>query len=159
MIGFPWLKCECRQDQGFKYPEFSHYVNKFRIISIFVAGIIALVFSTTACSLINRGESGEKLGSEHLLSGEAKLLCGSECIERGQCGTAEQEKIVLLNSIRPAAFGHDMAIRSDTNVTIVEKEMQTAIQLTDNKPISITFYLVDIVDSTPGWVAGWCIGQ
>ena len=159
MIGFPWLKCEYRQDLGFVYPELGHLFNKVLIISIVFAGFIALVILTSACSLINRGDSGEILGSEQLLSGEAKLLCSRECIERGQCGTAEQEKMVLLNTTMATTFGHDMAIRSGTNVTIVDEEMRRAVQLANNKTISITFYLVNITDSTPGWVAGWCIGQ
>jgi hypothetical protein len=159
MIGFRWLKCEYRQIHDFVYREFSHLFNKCRLTPIFFAGFITLVILISACSLINRGESGEILGSDLLLSGEAKLLCSSECIERGQCGTAEQEKMVLLNSTMAATFGHDMAIRSGTNVTIVDKEMRTAVQLANNETISITFYLVNIRETTPGWVAGWCIGQ
>jgi hypothetical protein len=159
MIGFPWLKCEYRQQLEFVYREVSRLINKYRMAPIFFAGFITLTVLTSACSLINRGESGEILGSEQLLSGEAELLCSSECIERGQCGTAEQEKMVLLNSTTPATFGHDMAIRSGMNVTIVDEKMRTAVQLANNENISITFYLVNITDSTPGWVAGWCIGQ
>lgn len=159
MIDIPWLKWDYRQDAEFVNREFSNLVNKYLKVPILIIAVSALSFYVSACSLINRGDSKELLESEQIIGGEAKLLCSSECKDRGQCGTSDENEMILLNSAAPATFGHDMAIGSGTNVTIVEQENLTAVQLADSKPLSVTFYLVNIKDTESGWVAGWCVGE
>lgn len=99
------------------------------------------------------------LGSERSLLGPAFLECGAECSTRGQCGQSDQGAMVLLNSAGPATFGHDMAIPDGFRVEIIREEPMTAVQLSDNEQISLSFYMIVQPEYGEGWVAGWCLGQ
>ena len=120
--------------------------------------ILLLPVITAACSL-RRQDPVPVLGSDTSLAGEAFVVCSQECAERGQCGSADQGKMVLLNASGPATSEHNMAIAEGSPVLIDHEESRPAIQVSNNEPMTIIFYLVNVPERGPGWVAGWCLGQ
>ena len=118
----------------------------------------AVLLSATACSILRR-DGPSTLGSESSLVGEAVLVCGRDCADRGQCGTAEQGAMVLLSSAGPATTGHNMAIPDGTNVSIVLEQPQEVIRVATQEIELATFYQVNIPGRGLGWTAGWCVGQ
>jgi hypothetical protein len=122
---------------------------------LFVASILV---SVTGCSILKR-DGASTLGSESSLEGEALLVCSRDCADRGQCGTAEQGKMVLLSSAGPATAGHNMAIADGTNVSIVLEQQTTVIRVATGEPENASFYQVNIPERGQGWAAGWCVGQ
>lgn len=99
------------------------------------------------------------LGSDQTLSGEATLLCSQDCLDRAQCGLAEEVETVLLSSLGPATIGHNMALPAGTSVIIDHQEMHPVIQISDQSSSRAPFYLVNVPEIGMGWVAGWCVGQ
>lgn len=134
----------------------SHY----RSLAVFNLILFALLMMITACRN-QESLSGENqiLGSEQTLSGQATLLCSQDCIDRAQCGLAEQVETVLLSTFGPATTGHDMAFPAGTAVIIDRQEMQPVIQVSDQSSSRVPFYLVNVPEVGMGWVAGWCVGQ
>lgn len=125
----------------------------------FLVFVAAVMMAASSCSILRRGSNNLTLGSESSLTGQATLLCSQECSDRGQCGTADQGPMILLSSSGPATSGHDMAIPENTAVVIDHEESRTAVQLSNNDPFRASFYMVNVPERGPGWVAGWCIAQ
>lgn len=123
------------------------------------AVLLVLLMITSGCSVFRRGDGGQKLGTESVLTGEAVLVCGVECSERGQCGTADQGPMVLLSTSGPVTSGHDMAIVADTPVVIERQEVRTVIQLSTSEELQVPYYMVNVPDRGQAWVAGWCVAQ
>lgn len=121
--------------------------------------LLVLLMITSGCSLFRRGDGGQTLGTESVLTGEAVLVCGTECSERGQCGTADQGPVVLLSTSGPVTSGHDMAILADTPVVIERQEVRTVIQLSTSEELQVPYYMVNVPDRGQAWVAGWCVAQ
>lgn len=153
-----WLKCEEGYSQAVSYrlrrPWNVQTGRPFLIVIL-----VVLLTTLTACSLINANGPNQTLGSEQQLEGSAVLTCSPECSARGQCGDSDQGKMVLANSDSPATFGHDLAMPEGTAVEVVAEEERTAVQLSDNEQIPVSFYQVDQPEYGRSWVAGWCIGQ
>ena len=123
--------------------------------------LLALVglFVLSSCSLLNLDNQSLTKGVDGSLIGQATLICDRACSERGQCGTAEQGAMILLNSSAPAAVNHDMAVPAGTIVQINQTEPRNVTQYSDNATFPISYYLVTVPDRGFGWVAGWCVGQ
>ena len=120
--------------------------------------VTILLLSMSGCSILKR-DGVSTLGTESVLSGDAKLVCSSDCSDRGQCGTADQGEMVLLSSAGPATVGHNMAIPDGTSVTIDHEEKRTVIQAATDQSSEVSFYQVNVPERGPGWAAGWCVGQ
>ncbi len=120
--------------------------------------LVILLLIAAGCR--NRGSGDEKyvLGNDNTLTGEATLLCSQACLDRAQCGYAEEMETVLLNSAGPATTGHDMAVPAGTAVVVDHQEMFPVIQISDQSSSRAAFYFVNVPDAGMGWVAGWCIG-
>lgn len=122
--------------------------------------LLALLLIIESCrSQETQSGGNQMLGSEQTLSGQAILLCSQDCLDRAQCGLAEQVETVLLSSFGPATTGHNMAFPAGTAVVIDHQEMQPVIQVSDQSSSRVPFYLVNVPEVGMGWVAGWCVGQ
>ena len=122
--------------------------------------LFALLFVVVSCgNRDSQSEENQILGSDQTLSGEAKLLCSQDCLDRAQCGFTERDENVLLNSTGPATSGHNMLISAGTTVVIDHQEMHPVIQVSDQSSSRAPFYLVNVPEVGMSWVAGWCVGQ
>jgi hypothetical protein len=122
-----------------------------------LALITFMLAALAACSL--GGGNRATLGSEAILSGQAFLLCTESCSERGQCGSSDAGSMVLLSTVAPATQGHNMAVAAETAVAISLEQPQTVVQVSDQQPIQVSYYLVDVPGRGLAWVAGWCLSQ
>lgn len=120
--------------------------------------LVVLLMMTAACSL-RQDNNNLTLGSDAILVGQATLWCSQACADRGQCGTADQGEMVLVNSSEPVVTGHDMAISSGTLVNIDHSEIRQVIQISNNESMDANYYLINIPERGPGWAAGWCVAQ
>jgi hypothetical protein len=125
--------------------------------------ILVLLFVLSACSILGNDDQQQaaevNLGSDTTLSGQAHLVCSQECGDRGQCGTAQEGVMVLLNSSMPVTSGHDMAIPQGTAVNIDHNEARPVIQDSDQQLMTVVYYQVDVPNRGFAWTAGWCIAQ
>ena len=121
------------------------------------AVVLTLMLVVSACI---GGQSQEPvLGTDQTLSGPATLICGQACLERAQCGLADQEETVLLSSTGPATADFNMAVASGTEVLIIQQLVEPVVQVSNQESQRVPFYQVDIPNIGAGWVAGWCIVQ
>jgi hypothetical protein len=115
--------------------------------------IFGLIFLVTAC----RRNTAQQWGDQALLSGSTVLDCSEECAARGQCGnSAERGRVVLLSRWGPATHNHDLAITAGTAVTVLSTEA-TFLEQAMGGELLLTYYLVEVPERGPGWVAGWCL--
>lgn len=125
-----------------------------------IALLFALLALTAGCSLIGGDGGGNlTLGTEAVLLDQGVLVCSQVCLDRGQCGTADTGPMVLLSSARPVVTGHDIASAVDTQVAILQQQMETVVEISTNREFEVPYYLVDVPGRGPAWVAGWCVGQ
>ncbi len=115
----------------------------------------------TACSLINRNiEPPAILGHDILLQGQGRLVCSSECAERGQCGDIRgQGSVVLGGRFEPLTVEHDVYFPANTQVTIMGVQTYQAMLVSQGEPFLANFYVISLPDGEMGWVAGWCLAQ
>lgn len=121
--------------------------------------IVALILLTlTACLSLF---SGSRLGHEATLETSGTLTCSTECINRGQCGTAADETLYVLGGLDvPTVANHNRTFPDNTPVQIVSSRVENMQNNADGTPFSLTFYQVTTEDLTKsGWVAGWCIAS
>ncbi|MCA9973105.1 MAG: hypothetical protein KC425_22960 [Anaerolineales bacterium] len=117
-----------------------------------------LLLALSACSLINRNADGSQLGHETVLAEQGVLTCSSQCRERGQCGTAGDQTVVLGGLVQPRTSEHDLLLPANSPVTILSSQAYTVRQRLDQTEFPINFYVVSTQDNTKaGWVAGWCL--
>jgi hypothetical protein len=129
---------------------------RFRRIALSLVIALAL-FALSACSVLKLvGEEDSEPALKNVEEGI--LTCSDECRDRGQCGLDVQgNDIVLLNTTTPDVGQHDKGASSGTDVTIVKKEIQSVIQVSDNKTLDIPFYEIILPSGDQAWVAGWCL--
>lgn len=94
------------------------------------------------------------------------MVCGTECSERGQCGTAQGEydaPVVLGGKDGPVVEPrqHDVFFLAGTAVEIKDS-MEATLVDTDGREFQQTFSRVEFVNpmgdiAETGWVAEWCI--
>lgn len=124
----------------------------------FVALVVLLVF--TACA-----GGGEEAPAEGTVaaSQQATLTCSQECADRGLCGTSlDRGRVVLLNregpSVTPTDF--DLAIPENSTADILERRVETVVQVTTSTPFETTFFNLFVPDrQESGWTAAWCLIQ
>ncbi|MCA9995787.1 MAG: hypothetical protein KDE56_08580 [Anaerolineales bacterium] len=112
----------------------------------------------TACLSLFAGQS---LGSDTPLEGTGTLTCSTECMDRGQCGTAADESLYVLGALdAPTVANHNRVFADNTPVQIINSQVQNVQNNSDGQRFSLTFYQVTTEDLTKaGWVAGWCIAS
>lgn len=121
--------------------------------------VLTLVLLTlTACISLF---SGTRLGSELVLENSGTLICSTDCINRGQCGEADNGTRYVLGGLDgPKVDNHNRVFAEDTPVNILNTASQNVLTNADGQQTSLTFYYVTTEDlSKNGWVAGWCIAS
>jgi hypothetical protein len=118
-------------------------------------GLLSLLLLLAAC----RGREGPiRWGNEMVLTGNAVLECSAECGARGTCGISpERGEVVLLSSWGPATRDFDLAVTSQTPVTIITHLEEFVVEVMTNVEFPLNYYLVEVPGRGPGWVAGWCL--
>lgn len=127
----------------------------------FIGLCLISLLGLAACGLVGGGGTGQILGNEAELGGEASLICSQECAERRQCGTStlDATAVVFVNGAGPTLRNHSNTLPENSRVLITLVQPQNVIQ-TGGVQFSVPFYQFTSVDSPlTGWVAGWCIGQ
>jgi hypothetical protein len=106
-----------------------------------------------------RGREGPvQWGHETVIAGNAVLECSSECAARGMCGVSpERGNVILLSSQGPATRNFNMAITSQTQVVVITYLQEPVIEVATNVEFPLNYYMVDVPERGPGWVAGWCL--
>jgi hypothetical protein len=114
-----------------------------------------MVLLLAAC----RGREGPvQWGHETVIAGNAVLECSPECAARGMCGiSAERGEVILLSSQGPATRNFNMAIASQSQVIVITFLEEPVVELATNAEFLLNYYMVDVPERGPGWVAGWCL--
>jgi hypothetical protein len=97
----------------------------------------------------------------------ALIACSEECAARGQCGTTDDgRRVVLANSAGPAVSQHDTLYTDETQVVIaglIERELIAARNgaplIAEATPFPHTFYQVTDQEGRSAWVSGWCLAR
>jgi hypothetical protein len=123
--------------------------------AILLLSLLSLLVLLAAC----RGREGPiRWGNEIVLAGNAVLECSPECATRGMCGVSpERGEVILLSSWGPATWDFDLAVTSLTPVTIITYLEEPVVEVVTNIEFPLNYYMVDIPERGPGWVAGWCL--
>lgn len=124
-------------------------------VATLALSLLAFMVLLAAC----RGQTGPaQRGDQAVLTGTALLECSQECADRGMCGVSpERGEVILLSSWGPATRDFDLAVTSQTPVTIITYLEEVVVEVVTNLEFPLNYYLVDIPDRVPGWVAGWCL--
>jgi hypothetical protein len=97
----------------------------------------------------------------------ALIACSEECAARGQCGTTDDgRRVVLANSAGPEVSVHDSLYTDETQVQVVELTQRDLIAARNGAaltaeatPFPHTFYKVTDQAGRSGWVSGWCLAR
>jgi hypothetical protein len=124
-------------------------------MAVLLLALLGLLLLLAAC----RGEEGPiRWGNEVVLAGNGVLECSTECGARGMCGTSpERGEVVLLSSWGPSTHDFDLAIASQTPVTIITHLEEFVVEVMTNVEFPLSYYMVDVPERGQGWVAGWCL--
>ncbi len=140
------------------YPGNHHIVTGLKPAQLFL--FLATLF-LTACGLLGgRGQTanlGHQIGLE--LNSTAVLTCSESCADHGWCGTAgDQRPVVLGNAVDPASPVHDRLFLQDTQVIIDFATIATIQYVATGEQAELPFYhVMSINDGKSAWIAGWCI--
>lgn len=120
--------------------------------------LAVVLLTLTACLSLF---AGQRLGHEVQLEATGTLTCSTECMDRGQCGTAADESLYVLGGLDvPTVANHNRVFADGTPVQIVTSRVENVQNNSDGQRFSLTFYQVTTEDLTKaGWVAGWCIAS
>jgi hypothetical protein len=97
----------------------------------------------------------------------ALIACSEECAARGQCGTTDDgRRVVLANSVGPEVSRHDMLYTDETQVSIAEVTQRELIAARNGSPLMNeatpfphTFYKVADQEGRSAWVSSWCLAR
>ena len=125
--------------------------------------LTAIFFLLSGCSLFKQDQP-RVLGSESPapLTGAAWMTCSQACRDRGQCGQGQSigADVVLLNTVQPDVVGANMILGAGTPVTILQStDVELIKTINFQETYLARFYLVEVPNRAPAWVAGWCVEQ
>jgi hypothetical protein len=97
----------------------------------------------------------------------ALIACSEECAARGQCGTTDDgRRVVLANSAGPEVSRHDTLYTDETQVSIAELTQRELIAARNGSPLMNeatpfphTFYKVADQEGRSAWVSSWCLAR
>jgi hypothetical protein len=97
----------------------------------------------------------------------ALIACTEECAARGQCGTTDDgRRVVLANGGGPAVSLHDSLYTDGTQVVVnesTERELIAARNgvplIGESDPFLHTFYRVSNQEGKTAWVSSWCLAR
>ena len=96
------------------------------------------------------------------LSGAAWVTCSQACRDRAQCGQAQSigADVVMLNTNLPDVVGSNMILGAGTQVMILQStDVELVKTINFQESYFARFYLVEVPNRAPAWVAGWCVEQ
>lgn len=130
----------------------------FILILLVVAGVIVAVLL-----LSRRGNNNVPFA----VNDRALLACTETCAGRGQCGTLDNSRrVVLANAAGPVVKNHDRLYQDGSQAIIVDladRELIAARNgaplIGESDPFRHTFYLVQSQEGKTAWVSGWCLAR
>lgn len=122
-------------------------------------GLLLLLLLLTACFGGGGNGAEETAVSDQAVAPLAgTLVCGTDCLNQGQCGTtADGRTVILAHSTQPATRDHDVILANDSAVNLLVQEPRN-VQDAAGTAFSLNFFLVQPTDGGPAsWVAGSCV--
>lgn len=127
--------------------------------------ILLVVIVIGATSLITSFRGRETGNPQFAVDEQAQTTCSNVCVDHGQCGTIDDNRVVLAMDGGPAVTLHDRFFPEGAMVTIVEVNQRELIAAREGVPNSVeatpfphTFYRVNSEGKT-AWVSGWCLAR
>lgn len=122
-------------------------------------GLLLLLLLLTACL-----GGGDNAAEDTAVSDQAvaplagNLVCGTDCLNQGQCGTTgDGRTVILAHSTQPATRDHDVILANDNAVNILQQEPRN-VQDAAGNPFSLNFFLVQSAEGGPAsWVVSSCV--
>lgn len=133
-------------------------MTRLRPILLLTFLLLATLGLLAAC----RGDEPAQFAADE----EAKTTCSDACAGRGQCGTLDGDKrVILAMEGGPAVALHDRFFFDSTLVKVIEISQRELIAARDGVPQSLpatpfphTFYRVSDGGKT-AWVSEWCLAR
>ncbi len=136
-----------------------NHSRRFRQLPLVI--LLLLMLLLTACF-----GGGDEATQDTAVSDQAavaqtgNLVCSSDCLNQGQCGTtADGRTVILAHSAQPATQNHDVILANDSTVNIMKQQTRT-VQDAAGNPFTLNFFQVQSAEGGPNsWVAGSCVNQ
>ena len=124
-------------------------------------GLLLVLLLLTGC-LGGGGDAAEDtaVSDQAVAPLAGTLVCGTDCLNQGQCGTtADGRTVILAHNTQPATRDHNVILANDSAVNILGQEPRN-VQDAAGNPFSLNFFLVQPAEGGPNsWVAGSCVNQ
>ncbi len=129
---------------------------------LLVVLVLVVVIAIAVTLLLTRGNGNVSLA----VNDRAVVTCSEECAARGQCGTLNNSRpVVLASTVGPEIRNHNSLYLNNTQVVIMGLTERQLIAARNGNPLfgqaepfNHTFFQVSDQEKT-AWVSGWCLAR
>lgn len=132
------------------------FPSQFRYLPL--AGVLLFTLMLTACFGGGDETTPEAAVLETAVQQNATLTCTAACLAQGQCGTAADNRpVILAHGSQPTLRDHNVILENDSAVVIVGQQAHTILDAT-GATSTLNFFAVQTPGGGPtNWVAGTCV--